>query len=96
MTNSSSTDKDPRLWKIARKRVGFKSHLVTYLAVNCFLWILWFVTSSPSERTEWPWPLWPTLGWGLGVFFNYIDAYVYPEENSAEREYEKLKRKQHL
>ena len=39
-----------------------------------------------------PWPIWPTLGWGLGVAFNYFDAYSSPDKQSAiEREYEKLK-----
>jgi hypothetical protein len=31
------------------------------------------------------------LGWGIGVFFHYMGAYVYPKDNSVEREYQKLK-----
>jgi hypothetical protein len=35
-----------------------------------------------------------TLGWGTGLVFHFFDAYIYPEANSAEQEYERLKRKQ--
>ena len=91
-SNQSQEDRDPRLWAIAKKRAGFKSHLATYLIVNAFLWALWFFTSGNDNDPGWPWPLWPTLGWGVAIVFNYFDSYVYPEANSAEREYEKLKK----
>ena len=87
-------DRDPFLWEIARKRASFKSHLLTYLVVNAFLWALWYFSNSDEASTGWPWPIWPTFGWGIGVLFHYLGAYVYPEENSVESEYEKLKRKQ--
>lgn len=96
MENSKPTpgDKDPKLWEIAKKRAGFKSNLITYLIVNAFLWALWYITDGHEHSGKWPWPIWPTLGWGIGIAFHYFGAYVYPEANSAEREYEKLKRKQ--
>jgi hypothetical protein len=31
------------------------------------------------------------VGWGIGLFFHWMGAYVFPRENSVEREYEKLK-----
>ena len=37
MTNSTPPQKDPRLWELARKRAGFKSHLGTYLVIITFL-----------------------------------------------------------
>ena len=87
-------DRDPILWEIARKRAGFKSHLLSYVVVNAFLWALWYFSNSDKDGSGWPWPLWPTFGWGIGIVFHYFGAYVYPEVNSVESEYEKLKRKQ--
>ncbi|MES2648440.1 MAG: 2TM domain-containing protein [Bacteroidota bacterium] len=85
---------DERLWKVARKRAAFKRHLSIYFLVNLFLWaIWWFTTESRAIFTgSIPWPLWTTLGWGLGLAFNYLDAYGAADKESAiEKEYEKLK-----
>jgi hypothetical protein len=91
--------KDPLLWEIARKRASFKSHLMAYIIVNAFLWALWFFArpyydSFYTERL--PWPAWPMLGWGIGLAFHFVNAYVFPENNLVEKEYEKLQQqKQH-
>jgi hypothetical protein len=34
----------------------------TYLAVMALLWLIWLVTGA-----GYPWPIWPTLGWGVGI-----------------------------
>lgn len=88
--------KDPLLWEIAQKRTSFKSHLVTYLIVNAFLWVLWYFTGRYHNNSwdELPWPVWPTLGWGIGLAFHFAGAYIFPKANSIEKEYEKLKNKQ--
>lgn len=91
--------KDPELWEIAQKRAGFKGHLVSYIVVNGFLWALWFFTGNQHrifDGGDWnmhhyPWPIWPTLGWGIGLAFHFAGAYVFPKTNSVEREYQKLK-----
>ena len=85
-------DKDPHLWYIAQKRVSFKYHLASYIVVNIFFWILWYFSGTNETQEGWPWPVWPMLGWGIGLFFHYLGAYVFPKENSVEREYEKLKK----
>ena len=46
--------KDPELWEQAQKRVGFKRHLATYIIVNLFLWILWFLTDRDYDRSYFP------------------------------------------
>jgi len=33
------------------------------------------------------------IGWGIGLAFAYLKAYVYPKNGATEREYEKLKTK---
>ena len=85
-----STERDPELWQLAQRRVSFKYHLASYIVINTFFWILWWLTGR--DRHGWPWPIYPMLGWGIGLFFHYVGAYVIPKENSVEREYEKLKR----
>jgi hypothetical protein len=94
--NNTMEPHDPKeklLWEIARKRAAFKSHLFTYLLVNAFLWALWFFSGRHESGYGVPWPIWPTLGWGIGLVSHYIGAYVYPQEDAVQREYEKLKNK---
>lgn len=86
----SNEQKDPKLWAIARKRAGFKRDFAMYIIVNIFLWLIWLLTDAKNGKWV-PWPLWVTMGWGFGILFQYMDAYRYPKENAAEREYEKLK-----
>ena len=94
--------KDPALWEIKKKRAGFKSNLISYLIVNAFLWAIWYFSSSQSQdfgfeeisRGIFPWPLWVTLGWGVGLAFHFAGAYIFPKANSVESEYEKLKNQQ--
>ncbi|HUS00399.1 MAG TPA: 2TM domain-containing protein [Chitinophagaceae bacterium] len=84
--------KDPELWEIAQKRVSFRSHLTVYIIMNLFFWLLWLFSGQEyNEGFNLPWPVWPMVGWGIGVFFHYMGAYVYPKNNSVEREYQKLK-----
>jgi hypothetical protein len=82
--------KEQMLWEIARKRASFKSHLFSYIVVNCFLWALWYFGDG-YDSGKYPWPIWPTLGWGIGLVFHFIGAYIYPQEDAVQREYEKLK-----
>lgn len=91
--------KDPVLWEIARKRAGFKRHLVAYIIVNGFLWAIWFFGNRHLAElnhlpARYPWPIWPTLGWGIGLAFDYANAYMFPRANSVEKEYEKIKNEQ--
>ena len=89
--------KDPALWEIAQKRASFKTHLLTYLIINAFLWTLWYITSGRHTGVKWgayPWPIWTTLGWGIGLAFHFAGAYIFPKANAVESEYEKLENKQ--
>lgn len=86
------TEKDLELWRIAKKRVSFKRHLGTYLIINGMFWLLWGLADG-SSRESFPWPVWPMLGWGIGLAFSYLNAYVYTKGDAVEREYDKLKNK---
>lgn len=86
--------RDPRLWDIAKKRASFRTHLTTYLVVNAFFWALWFLTGGKTYGNDGvPWPVWPALGWGIGLVFHYFGAYVNQGHTSIEKEYNKLQNK---
>lgn len=88
-------NQDDKLWKIAEARVGFKKHLTTYLIINAFIWILWFITDHKTSSyggLNLPWPVWATFGWGIGLAFHYFNVYVNNGVDAIEREYEKLKK----
>lgn len=90
------TEREKELWKLAKKRVGFKRHLITYVVMNIFFWIIWYLTDHKQEDEEnggIPWPVFPMIGWGLGIVFNYLGVFVFNKPSSIEKEYEKLKGK---
>lgn len=88
------TEKQKELWKLAKKRVSFKRHLTSYLIINTFLWLIWALDISNVENSqEFAWPVFCTLGWGIGVAFDYLGTYVFPKSNSIEKEFERLKSK---
>jgi hypothetical protein len=89
-SNAMAGDKDPELWEVAKKRAGFKSHLLTYIVMVIVFWLIWWFTGARiTGDLGLPWPVWPTAGWGIGVFFHYLGAYVF-RQNQVQREYEKL------
>jgi hypothetical protein len=63
-----------KMW-IAKKRGSFKEHLIAYSIVNSLLLILnIYLTSSVN------WAIFPILGWGIGLAFDYVDSYHTSEE----------------
>ncbi len=83
---------DERLWRIARKRAAFKRSLFVYLVVNAFLWAIWWFTIGKDRGFEQnPWPVWVMLGWGVGLGFQYFDAYNGSKNDIAIEEFKKLK-----
>jgi 2TM domain len=83
---------DAHLWKLARKRVAFKMHFAIYVLVNAFLWSVWYFT----DRSGYPWPIWPTFGWGLGVALNYVGVYRSSGKDMIQREYDAIKKERGL
>lgn len=87
--------RDPHLWEIAQRRASFKKHLATYIVMNLFFWALWYFDRfDTGDHRNFPWPIWPMLGWGIGLTFHYISAYVTHGSNNIENEYQKLVDKQ--
>ncbi len=68
---------DQVAYEQARKRVqvklGFKIHLAIYIGVILLLLIINLSTSS-----GYLWVKWPIFGWGIGIIFHALNAYVFP------------------
>jgi hypothetical protein len=94
--NQDMQGKDPELWEQAKKRVDFRSHLTTYLVMVPFFWLVWWFTDGNDSYRDLPWAVWPTAGWGIGVFFHYLSVYVFENSNQVEKEYDKLHRERKL
>ena len=48
-----------------RKKRDFHAHLFIYTVVNAAAWVAWAFTLH-----GYPWPIWLTVGWGIGVLAN--------------------------
>jgi hypothetical protein len=81
-------EKDVELWAKAKARADFKTHVTIYILINAMLWAIWYFASGGKTH---PWPIYPTLGWGIGVIINYLTVYRFGD--LQEREYRKLKGK---
>jgi hypothetical protein len=90
----NTEQKDDLLWQMAKKRAGFKWQLVSYVLVNTMLVAIWFLSSYNHDHFRYFWPIWPMLGWGIGLAFSYFAAYHGNNLFTAEKEYEKLKNNQ--
>ena len=81
---------DPELIRKAQRRVslrmGFFSHALVYVAVNAGLFALNVFQGGPL------WSFWPMAGWGIGLAFQYFNAYGNSKEDLTEQEYRKLKK----
>ena len=75
--------------KIAEEKVGFWTHLVVYVCVNALLWSIWYFT----DPNVFPWPIFVTFGWGIGLGANAVSAYGMTRRqfDLEEREYQRLK-----
>lgn len=58
-----------------KKRRDFHTHAFVYLTINLLVWGIWAIIGATSG-SWFPWPVWVTLGWGIGLIFNGWDVYV--------------------
>ena len=82
---------DEMLWRIARRRAEFKKRLIIYLIVNIIVWGAWIISSIISRHFGFIWPVFITLGWGIGLTLNYINTYTGFKDSMVQKEYQKLK-----
>jgi len=71
-----------------KKKRDFRGHLLVYILVNTFVVVIWLLT-DPSGFF---WPVFPIVGWGIGVIMNAWDVYGRQEitEEDIHREMEHL------
>lgn len=81
--------------KIAKNKISFIRHLITYIAVILVLALINNITHADRQ-----WWLWVALFWGIGVFFNFLNAFIFKggglkklEEEMTQKELERLKKK---
>jgi hypothetical protein len=67
-----------------KKRRDFYGHLLVYVLVNTFLVVIWAVV----EAHGFFWPVFPIVGWGIGVVMNAWDVFWRPPitEHEIQRE----------
>jgi hypothetical protein len=53
--------------KRIRAKRAFEHHATVYVAVNLFLIAVWALTGRGGDF----WPIWPILGWGVGLGVHY-------------------------
>lgn len=79
------------LWEMAKAKVTFRPHALIYIIVNVLLWITWYSSNRDYESAI-PWPIYPLVGWGIGLFFHYLIAYQNLGAKAVKKEFEKLKK----
>jgi hypothetical protein len=79
-----------RAIQLLRKKSDLRAHLLAYVLINAFLVGIWAVTGAGFF-----WPVFPIMGWGIGVAFNVWDVYrrQAPTEEQVHREMESLRRR---
>ena len=63
--------RDQAIQSLKKKR-DFKMHLLMFVAVNALLVVIWAVTNPDGFF----WPIFPILGWGIGVAANAWEVYL--------------------
>ena len=84
------TELRERAIKHLKKRRDFHGHLLIYFLVNAFLVVIWAVT-TPSGFF---WPIFPIVGWGIGVVMNAWDVY-FAEDLSEDEIQDEIERLEH-
>jgi len=90
---------DQEAYRKARKRaaakMGVHIHAAAYIVVNVLLVAINLITSR-----EYPWCIWPIMGWGIGLFFHALIVYAFAEgsgikERMVEKELKRISSRGH-
>jgi hypothetical protein len=70
-----------------RKKRDLQGHVLAYVMVNLLLNGIWLITTPGGFY----WPVFPLLGWGIGLAFNVWDVYAPgPTEHQIQQEMSRL------
>ena len=88
--STRETELRERAIKRLKKRHDFYGHVLVYLLVNAFFVVIWAVTIPGGFF----WPIFPMVGWGIGVVMNAWDVYFAEDfgEEDIDREMQRLSR----
>ena len=88
-TGLDAAERKRALERLAQKR-EFRTHLVIYWLVMTLLITIWLITTGPGSAF---WPIWPMLGWGLGVAIHGVTVFSdrEPTEDEIEAEAARLR-----
>ncbi|MFL6162918.1 MAG: 2TM domain-containing protein [Jatrophihabitantaceae bacterium] len=93
MTDIQTTDQTLRERAVRRlkKRRDFAAHLLVYTLVNSFIVVIWAMTSAGFF-----WPIFPMVGWGIGLVMNGWEVWRGDEfsDEEIQREIERLRQQQ--
>lgn len=57
---------------------GFKIHLLVFVLTTPILWLVWYFTDK-----SYPWPLWSTPAWTIGILFHFSGVHVFRKKRIA-------------
>ena len=88
--STRETELRERAIKRLKKRHDFYGHVLVYLLVNAFFVVIWAVTIPGGFF----WPIFPMVGWGIGVVMNAWEVYFAEDfgEEDIDREMQRLSR----
>lgn len=55
--------------------LGFRIHFIVFLLTMPVVWLVWYLTN-----TNYPWPIWSTLTWAVGVLFHFLGVSVFTKK----------------
>lgn len=72
-----------------KKKQDFRGHVLVFTLVNAMVWTIWALTG-----TGFPWPVFVTGGWGIGLVMNAWEVYWRKPitEQSVSSEIERMRR----
>jgi hypothetical protein len=83
----TNEDLRDRAVKRLKKKRDLQAHVLVYVLVNTFLVVIWIVTGA-----DFFWPVFPIVGWGIGVVMNVWDVYrAEPDEEQIRKEIERMR-----
>ena len=56
---------------------GFRIHLLVFLLATPAIWLVWYLTG-----TSYPWPLWQTPAWAIGILFHYLGVFTFKKNKN--------------
>ncbi len=59
------------------QKKGFRIHLLVFLLATPVMWFVWYLTDR-----SYPWPLWSTPAWAIGILFHYLGVFVFKKRIS--------------